>query len=236
MLRDRTGDQRLHAAPGILFFETQKGGKTLQMANFSYRTIAKPAEGSYKEKGSRFLAFAYPVSAESDIKAHISQLEKKYFDARHHCFAWMLGVDKQSFRAFDDGEPNHSGGDPILGQIRSKDLTNVLVVVVRYFGGVKLGVGGLITAYRTAAEDALNRADIIEKEVTERIRVAYDYAATPEVMRLVKEFDLDIQSQNFQDDCSLTAEYKLKDRERFIEKLELMKAMGVKVRFQNDTM
>src|SRR5688500_17706527 len=134
------------------------------MASFSYRTIAKPAEGHYREKGSRFLAFAYPVTTESDIKAHISRLEQKYFDARHHCFAWMLGAEKQSFRAFDDSEPNHSAGNPILGQIRSKDLTNVLVVVVRYFGGVKLGVGGLVTAYRTAAEDALNHADIIEKE------------------------------------------------------------------------
>jgi uncharacterized YigZ family protein len=224
--------QRLHAARGILLFETQKGRKTLQMAIVAYRTIAKPAEGLYKEKGSRFLAFAYPVATESDIKGHLAQVQKKYFDARHHCFAWMLGADKRSFRAFDGGEPNHSAGDPILGQIRSKDLTNVLVVVVRYFGGVKLGVGGLIAAYKTAAEDALNHADIIEKEVTERLRVAYDYDATPEVMRLVKDFDLAIQSQTFQDDCTITADFRLRDREKLLEKLKLMKAMGVKIRFQ----
>jgi len=202
------------------------------MASFSYRTIAKPAEGGYREKGSRFLAFAYPVSNESEIKGHVALLEKKYFDARHHCFAWMLGPDRQSWRAFDDGEPSHSAGDPILGQIRSKDLTNVLVVVVRYFGGVKLGVGGLITAYKTAAEDALDHAVIIEKEVTATVRVVYDYVATPEVMRLVREFDLDIHSQEFLSECSLTAAYRLKDRERLFEKLEMIKAMGVKVRFE----
>lgn len=199
------------------------------MASFSYRTIAKPAEGHYKEKGSRFLGFAYPVTTESDIKAHISLLEKKYFDARHHCFAWRLGAEKQSFRAFDDGEPNHSAGDPILGQIRSKGLTNILIVVVRYFGGVNLGVGGLITAYKTAAEDALKHADIIEKEVTERIHVAYDYDATADIMRLIKEFDLAIQSQTFEAGCTLTADVKLRDREKLFKTLELMKAMGVKI-------
>lgn len=222
----------MHAAPGILFFETQKRGQTLQMASYTYRTIGKPAEGLFKEKGSRFLAFAYPVSSEQEIKARISALEKKYFNARHHCYAWMLGPDQQLFRAFDDGEPNHSAGDPILGQIRSRDLTDVLVVVVRYFGGVKLGVGGLITAYRAAAEEALNQADIIEKEVTETIRLTYAYHATPEVMRLIKDFDLAIQSQSFEEDCRMTAVFKLRDKETLMEKLTLMKAMGVQLRVE----
>lgn len=203
------------------------------MASFSYRTIANPAEGHYKEKGSRFLSFAYPVATESDIKAHLSKMRKKYFDARHHCFAWMLGAEKQSFRAFDDGEPGHSAGDPILGQIRSADLTDILIVVVRYFGGVKLGVGGLATAYKAAAQDALYHADIVEKEVVDRIYLKYDYDATPDVMRLAKEFGLVIQAQTFEADCTLTADVKLRDRERLFEKLELIKAMGVKVRFQN---
>jgi uncharacterized YigZ family protein len=202
------------------------------MATFSYRTITKPAEGQYREKGSRFLAFAFPVATETEIKAHIAQLHKKYFDARHHCFAWMLGAEKQLFRAFDDGEPSHSAGDPILGQIRSKDLTNILVVVVRYFGGIKLGVGGLITAYKTAADDVLSQADITERDVVGSLHVAYDYEATPEVMRLIKEFDLVIESQNFEANCSLVVDFKLRDREKLFERLELMKVMGVKLQFE----
>ena len=199
------------------------------MEVFSYRTISKPAEGQYKEKGSRFLAFAYPVDSENEVKEYLTSLKKQYYDARHHCFAWILGPEKKTFRAFDDGEPNHSAGDPILGQIRSKDLTNVLIVVIRYFGGVKLGVGGLISAYKAAAENALHLAEIIEKEVTETIELVYDYSATPEVMRLVKEFDLVIQSQAFQAECKLVAEYKLRDKEKIFEKLTLMIAMGVRV-------
>src|SRR6186713_1623645 len=129
----------------------------------SFFTITSASQGIYKEKGSKFLSFAYPVQSESDIKEHIAFLKSEYFDARHHCYAWMLGPERNHFRAFDDGEPNHSAGDPILGQIRSKNLTNVLVVVVRYFGGTKLGVGGLISAYKIAAEEALSKAVIIEK-------------------------------------------------------------------------
>src|SRR5687767_7228782 len=158
------------------------------MQIFSYRTIQQPSEGSYKEKGSKFLGFAYPVQAEQDVKQKIAELKKEYFDARHHCYAYIIGADKMKYRAFDDGEPNHSAGDPILGQIRSKNLTNVLVVVVRYFGGVKLGVGGLISAYKMAAENALNNALVAEKDVTKAIALNYPYASTPEVMRLVKEF------------------------------------------------
>src|SRR6202008_3622947 len=122
----------------------------------------------------------------------IAFLKSEYFDARHHCYAWMLGPERNHFRAFDDGEPNHSAGDPILGQIRSKNLTNVLVVVVRYFGGTKLGVGGLIAAYKIAAEDALNNCAVIEKEVMKRIALSYEYAVTSDVMRLVKDFDMNI--------------------------------------------
>jgi uncharacterized YigZ family protein len=192
----------------------------------SYRTIKDTSEGSYKEKGSKFLGFAYPVKSEEEVKQKISELKKKYFDARHHCYAYMLGADKTKFRAFDDGEPNHSAGDPILGQIRSKDLTNVLIVVVRYFGGVKLGVGGLISAYKVAAEEALNKAAIIESEVTQRIELNYDFSASAEVMRMVKEFDIEILSQDFGDRASLVGEVRLKNVEAFYQKTQLLKALG----------
>src|SRR5437879_4473463 len=135
------------------------------MSAFSFFTIQNPTQGIYKEKGSKFLAFAFPVNSETEIKGQLDLLKKKYFDARHHCYGYVLGADKTKFKGHDDGEPNHSASDPILGQIRSKNLTDVLVVVVRYFGGVKLGVGGLMQAYKAAAEDALNQASVIEIEV-----------------------------------------------------------------------
>lgn len=203
------------------------------MTRFSCTTIAKPAEGEYRQKGSTFLSFAYPVSSETAIKEHLSALEKQYFDARHHCFAWMLGVDRKTYRISDDGEPSHSAGDPILGQIRSRNLTNILVVVVRYFGGVKLGVGGLIAAYKRAAEDALDHAQVIEQEITDGIVVTYGYEATPQVMRLVKEFDLKIQSQTFEAECSLVATFTLRQREKLLDKLSLMAVKGIRVRYHD---
>lgn len=196
------------------------------MSIFSYHTIQNPATGEYREKGSKFLAFAYPAENEQQVKEHLEALKKEYFDARHHCFAYVLGADKKKFRAFDDGEPNHSAGDPILGQIRSKELTNTLIVVVRYFGGIKLGVGGLMGAYKAAAEDALNFATIIEKEVLKKLSLFYDYASTPEVMRLVKEFDLVIKEQSFDNRCFLAFDYKLKTEKNMLEKIHLLMATG----------
>jgi uncharacterized YigZ family protein len=199
------------------------------MPVFSFQTIEKPVEGMYKEKGSRFLAFAYPVGNEEEIKEKILHLKKTYYDARHHCYAWMLGPEQKHFRANDDGEPNHSAGDPILGQIRSKQLTNILVVVVRYFGGTKLGVGGLISAYKIAAEDALNKAIIMEKDVVIPFSLQYDYNATPEVMRLVKEFDLSISEQTFNEQCILEGNVSLKQKEGLMEKVTLLKALSISV-------
>jgi uncharacterized YigZ family protein len=196
---------------------------------FSYRTIQLPTQGLYKEKGSKFLAFAYPVSSEVAIREHLDALRKEYFDARHHCYAWVLGPDKHRFRAMDDGEPNHSAGDPILGQIRSRDLTDVLVVVVRYFGGVKLGVGGLISAYKLAAEDALQQATIDTRVVRKEVTLQYDYDATPEVMRVVKEFDLEITSQEYTDGCTLRATVALQAHPALVEKVELLRALRVRV-------
>ena len=195
------------------------------MAEHFYYTLQNPTEGSYKEKGSKFLAFAYPVDSETDIKQKIDSLKKVYFNARHHCYAWMLGVDKKTFRAFDDGEPNHSAGDPILGQIRSKNLTNVLIVVVRYFGGIKLGVGGLIGAYKAAAEDALNNGSIVEREVTETIMLSFDYLLTSDVMRIIKELDLKILNQDFSDACGMVLSVPLKQNEKLLTRLQLIKAM-----------
>jgi uncharacterized YigZ family protein len=198
------------------------------MELFSFTTIAGPTEGQYREKGSKFLAFAYPVKSATDIRDRIEELKKTYFDARHHCFAWMLGPERKVFRAFDDGEPSHSAGDPILGQIRAKGLTNVLIVVVRYFGGVKLGVGGLIFAYKAAAEDALSKSTIVEVEIRFSLCLEFGYEATPAMMKLVKEFDLSIIRQHFSDICRLELEARLREKQRLVEKLELMKATGTR--------
>lgn len=200
------------------------------MPKFSYFTIKSPAEGLYKEKGSKFLAFAFPVESDEEVKQRLSALRKSYYDARHHCYAYVLGLQSEKFKAVDDGEPNHSAGDPILGQIRSRNLTNVLVIVVRYFGGVKLGVGGLVQAYKTSAADALTKAEIVELEVMELVSLEYDYSATPEVMRLVKEFEIVILHQEFNEGCRMNLQLKLRLAKAFQEKLDLLKALGVKVK------
>lgn len=172
------------------------------MKDRSYKTLVDTSEGFYKEKGSKFIAHAYPVNSTADTKEKVDQLKKQYHDARHHCFAFVLeGSGQQIVRANDDGEPNHSAGDPILGQIRSFGLENVLVVVVRYFGGTKLGVSGLIQAYRTAAENALANASIRTVVVRQPISIAYPYDKTNEVMRLVSEFEISITDQVFEGAC-----------------------------------
>jgi uncharacterized YigZ family protein len=156
------------------------------MPNDFYLTVAKDSEGFYKEKGSKFLAFAYPVSNEEEIKEKLEALRKQFYDARHFCYGYIFGLAAEHYRANDDGEPNHSAGDPILGQIKSNELTNTLVVVVRYFGGTKLGVGGLITAYKTAAAEALAQNEIIEKPITKSFTLMFPYEEMNEVQRLAK--------------------------------------------------
>ena len=204
------------------------------MPSNTYFTIQDPAQGIYKEKGSKFLAFAYPVDSETAIKERIDHLKKEYFDARHHCFAWMLGPDKNHFRAFDDGEPNHSAGTPILGQIRSKGITNVLVVVVRYFGGVKLGVGGLINAYKTAAENALNNSPIVEIEISENVNLQFDYLILSDIMKLVKDFGLKILEQDFSENGKMEIRVPIRQKEKFIDKLTLLRALGKKIVWKVD--
>lgn len=171
-----------------------------------YKTLATPCEGLYKEKGSKFLAFAFPVSTEDQIKTHLAALKKTYFDARHHCYAYRLGPEGDLWRANDNGEPSSTAGKPILGQLLSYDVSDVLVVVVRYFGGIKLGVGGLINAYRTAAQDALSHAVLVDKPVKVRMELHFTYEQTNSVMKAVKDAQADVISQSFSDGplpCSL---------------------------------
>ena len=175
------------------------------MSDESYFTLKTPSEGFYKEKGSKFYGFAYPVNSIEEAKEKLDLLRKEYHDARHHCMAYSIRTGEQIVtRASDDGEPNHSAGDPILGQIKSFELQNVVVIVVRYFGGTKLGVSGLIHAYKTAAYEALSSAKIIEVIPKKEITIEYPYEKTNEIMRLISEFQVEIVDQSFEEKCTLT--------------------------------
>lgn len=189
----------------------------------NYLTIENASQGLFKEKGSKFLSFAYPVESEDQVKQILEKLRKEYYDARHICYAYMLGSDQSHYRANDDGEPNHSAGDPILGQIRSKGLTNVLVVVVRYFGGTKLGVPGLINAYKTAAADALDSAKVVEKVVRESLTIHFEYPSMNDVMRLIKEHDIEINQQEFGIQCNMNLKIRKSQLIEVKEKLILQK-------------
>ncbi len=169
-----------------------------------YLTIAGPARGEYKEKGSKFLAFAYPVNSEEQILELLSDLRKSFHDASHHCYAWRLGAEMDHYRVNDDGEPSGSAGNPIFGQIHSRNLTNVLVVVVRYFGGTLLGVGGLIKAYRRSAREALAKAREVRKKVETEVRIRYGYEQMNPVMSLVKELGIGTKNQEFDMVCTMT--------------------------------
>lgn len=171
--------------------------------NDTYQTILVPSSGIFKDKGSRFIARAYPVQSVEEIREILSDLRKEYHDARHHCYAYRLGPGDTVYRVNDDGEPSNSAGKPILGQIQSHNLTNILIVVIRYFGGVLLGVGGLIHAYRTAAKESIDQATIIEKTFDCRIMVHFQYPAMNDVMRTVKDMKAEIIEQKFGIDCKL---------------------------------
>lgn len=184
----------------------------------TYKTIAAPSEGLYKEKGSKFLAFAYPVQTELKIKEHLESLRKQYYDARHHCYAYVLGPRQEVYRANDDGEPSATAGRPIHGQILSQGLTDVLVVVVRYFGGTKLGTSGLINAYKTATLDALQQAEVIEKIVMQRYRVRFPYEKMNQVMRIVKDLQLQVVEQQSDMQCVLVLAVRLSESQRCYDK------------------
>lgn len=173
------------------------------MADDSYLTVAAPAEAASRERSSKFLSYIYPVRSEEEIRTHLDALRKRYYDATHHCYAWRLGPRGESYRSNDDGEPSGTAGKPILGQLLSHELTDCLVVVVRYFGGTKLGVPGLIAAYRESAAEAIAAAQVIERTVDRRLRVDFPYVAMNDIMRVVKEQQPRIEGQLFDNLCTL---------------------------------
>ena len=187
-----------------------------------YLTIddAKIGEGYYSEKRSKFLAFAHHVSDVDEVKGIIEQYRKKYFDARHVCYAYMLGAERLQFRANDDGEPSGTGGKPILGQINSNELTDVLVVVIRYYGGVNLGTGGLIVAYRTAAVAAIADSTIVTRQVEELVKFSFPYVMMNSVMRIVKEMSPRIISQTYDNTCEMTFSIRKSEAAVLREKLD----------------
>lgn len=194
----------------------------------TYLTIEEKSQGIYKERGSKFIALAFPVSNEDKVKEIIKDVKKEYFDARHHCYAYILGHDKSAFRMNDDGEPSSTGGKPIYGQLISKNLTNVLVVVVRYFGGVKLGVSGLIQAYKFAAQDALNNAKIIERTIDEIYAVSFEYVLMNDVMKVLKEFDVQQMNHRFENDCYLEFRTRKSNSVKIVDNLKSIDGVGVK--------
>ena len=180
-----------------------------------YRTITNQiGEGFYSEKRSKFLAFAHHVTSEDEIKSILQAYKKKYYDARHCCYAYMLGAERVNFRANDDGEPSSTAGKPILGQINSFELTDILIVVIRYFGGTKLGTSGLIVAYRSAASAAIEASQIEVKLVEETITYTFAYSMMNQVMRIVKDMQPRIVSQNFDNTCSITLAIRQSEAER----------------------
>ena len=194
----------------------------------TYKTIIAPTEGIYKEKGSKFLSFAIPVSSADEVKEIVKNYRKEYYDSRHVCYAYMLGADRKEFRANDDGEPSGTAGRPILGQINSRELTNILVIVVRYFGGILLGTGGLVVAYKEATTDALDQAEVIEKTVDESISIIFDYVLMNEVMRIIKDTNAQISSQNFEDQCAMQLSIRKQDAGLLSAKLAKIYGLQIK--------
>lgn len=197
----------------------------------TYLTLARISEGLYKEKGSKFLAFAIPVSDEEEIKEILKEKRKLYHDARHVCFAYILGEKGEYTRANDDGEPSGTAGKPMLGTLISKGVTNVLLVVVRYFGGTKLGTSGLINAYRESSMDALEQNEVVEKILESRCEILFEYPFLNDVMRIVKEENATIVNQQFENDCSM----KISIRKRDEEKLRSRLAKVERLRFADET-
>ena len=192
----------------------------------TFLTIKQPSEGYYTEKRSKFLAFAFPVSSVDEIKAKVAEYQKKYYDARHVCYAYMIGPERTVFRANDNGEPSGTAGKPILGQINSNSLTDILIIVVRYFGGVKLGTGGLIVAYRLAAADAIANAEIIEKKVEFSVSFSFEYPYMNDVMRIVKEENPTVVSQNFDNDCTMTLRIRKDSMPKLRARLEKVTSLS----------
>ncbi|MFV0329486.1 MAG: IMPACT family protein [Dysgonomonas sp.] len=194
----------------------------------TYKTITNVSKAIYTEKRSKFIAYAIPVLSVEDAKAEIDKLKKEYYDARHVCWAYMLGAERQEFRSNDDGEPSGTAGKPILGQINSNELTNILIAVIRYFGGIKLGTSGLIVAYREAAAEAITEAEIIEKTVDCQVSFSFEYPFMNDVMKIVKDLEPTILNQSYDMDCIMTLEIRksvfeeLKNRLSKVESLRFI--------------
>lgn len=182
----------------------------------TYNTVSAPSEGIFKDKGSRFLAFLYPVKNEEEIRELLQKIKKEHYNARHHCYAWRLGKEEIRFRANDDGEPSSTAGKPILGQLVSKQLTQVLLVVVRYFGGILLGTGGLIHAYREAAADAIRNASIETRLIEEEFQLNFNYSELNAVMQIIKNENLTQTSVNLTEKCKITFSVRKSDIERIL--------------------
>ena len=197
------------------------------MSEDTYKTIAVSSEGIYTEKRSKFIAVALPVCTAEEVKAHLEVFQKKYYDARHVCYAYMLGPERKNFRANDNGEPSGTAGKPILGQINSNELTNILIVVVRYFGGIKLGTSGLIAAYKAAAAEALATAAIIEKTVDETLTILFEYPFMNDVMRTVKEEEPEILEQAYGMDCRMTLRIRRSMMPRLRARLEKVETLRI---------
>lgn len=180
----------------------------MNLADDTYRTIAGAAQSVFRDKASKFLGIALPVTSETEVKDNLSQIAKRYFDANHHCYAYRLGFEKNNYRFNDDGEPTGSAGKPIYGQILSKDLTDILIVVIRYFGGTKLGIPGLINAYKTTAREAIENAVIIEKHILVHFLIVFDYPDMNEIMRILKEEHAHILGQGYETKCTLDFEIR----------------------------
>lgn len=191
----------------------------------TYKTITALAEGIYTEKRSKFIAMALPVRTLEEIKEHLERYQKQYYDARHVCYAYMLGHERKDFRANDNGEPSGTAGKPILGQINSNELTDILIVVVRYFGGIKLGASGLIQAYKAAAAEAIAAAEVIEKTVDDDVEVAFEYPFMNDVMRIVKEEEPQIVSQSYDMDCLMRLRIRRSMMPRLHERLSKVETL-----------
>ena len=196
---------------------------------YTYKILKIGGEGLYKDKGSKFLSFAFHVTNEDEVRERLEELRKTYYDARHHCYAYILGLQQEQSRANDDGEPGHSAGDPILGQIKSFGLTNTLVVVIRYFGGTKLGVSGLITAYKTSAAEALEKSEIIQKFIVKHLQLRYPYDSTNQVMRLIPDFNMEVISQEYLSDCQMILAVKIPMVEQVKNKLQFLNDTGADI-------
>ena len=189
-------------------------------AKDTYKSIAGLSEGLFKDNGSRFIAKAFPVESEAEVKEIVAAIKKEYHDARHHCYAYRIGLDGSAWRANDDGEPSGSAGRPILGQIDSAGLSDILVVVIRYFGGIKLGIPGLIRAYKSSTADALAQARVVEKVAGRWYRLNFPYASLPAVMKAVKDLDLPQRGQSFLEECTLEVRVRSSLDAEFLERIE----------------